>query len=82
VSPYQQQQAVLEEGERAAAHAGLAYVHRDFRDRYPEATRRSRELGMYRQNWCGCVISDVEARRERAERRAARQAARAETPSD
>ncbi len=70
VSPYQDGAVIAEEGERAAREVGIAYVHKDFRDRYPEATRRSREIGMYRQNYCGCVLSDVEARQARAERRA------------
>ncbi len=78
VSPYQNAEAIREEGELAAVAAGVRYMHRDFRERYPEATRRSRELGMYRQNYCGCVLSDVEARQQRAERKAARAAARAE----
>lgn len=72
VSPYQDAGAIREEGERAASRAGLRYLHRDFRDRYAEATRRSRERGMYRQNYCGCVFSEVEAREERAARKAAR----------
>jgi len=70
VSPYQDGAVIAEEGERAAAAVGIAYVHQDFRARYPEATRRSREMGMYRQNYCGCVLSDFEARQARAERRA------------
>jgi len=70
VSPYQDGAVIAEEGERAASAAGVTYVHQDFRDRYPEATRRSREMGMYRQNYCGCLLSDVEARQARAERRA------------
>ncbi len=41
----------------------------DFRDRYPEAVRRSRELGMYRQNFCGCRYSDIEAAAARAARK-------------
>ena len=72
VSPYQDGAVIAEEGQRAADAVGVTYVHQDFRDRYPEATRRSREMGMYRQNYCGCVLSDVEARRARAERRAKR----------
>ena len=74
VSPYQDALAIGSEGERAAAEAGVSYLHRDFRDRYPEATRRSRELGMYRQNYCGCVFSEIEARRQRDDRKAARRA--------
>lgn len=70
VSPYQNADTIAEEGRRAADAAGVTYVDRDFRDRYPDATRRSRQLGMYRQNYCGCVLSDVEARRAREERRA------------
>lgn len=77
VSPYQDADAIRVEGEAAAAEAGVAYLHRDFRERYPDATRRSRELGMYRQNYCGCVLSEAEAKRERAERKAARIAEKA-----
>jgi predicted adenine nucleotide alpha hydrolase (AANH) superfamily ATPase len=69
VSPYQDAEAIAVEGEAAAATAGIEFLRRDFTDRYPEATRRSRELGMYRQNYCGCVMSDLEAREERARRR-------------
>lgn len=60
----------------------LAYAHdlvpvvRDFRSQYPEATRVSRELGMYRQNYCGCRFSAAEACIERHEARDARKAAK------
>lgn len=76
VSPYQDEDSIAAEGEAAAAAAGLTYLRRDYRERYQDATRRSRELGMYRQNYCGCVMSDLEARQQRAERKAARQASR------
>lgn len=72
VSPYQDVERIELEAEHAAGLAGLVYAGRDFRDRYREATARSRELGMYRQNYCGCAMSEVEARVEREERRAAR----------
>ena len=77
VSPYQYTDIIREEVERAAAGAGIAPVFEDFRPYYDEATRRSRELGMYRQNFCGCRISDLEAAAERAERKAERAAAKA-----
>lgn len=69
VSPYQDPDAIREAGEAAAASYGVRYLHADFRDRYPEATRRSREAGMYRQNYCGCRYSREEAESARAERR-------------
>lgn len=65
VSPYQ----LFEDcGELLCAFAskyGLKPVWQDFRPFYPEATRESRELGMYRQNYCGCRFSAVEAAIER-----------------
>lgn len=77
VSPYQYTQIIREEVERAAAQAGVAPVFEDFRPYYDEATRESRELGMYRQNFCGCRISDLEAAAERTERKEQRAAAKA-----
>lgn len=75
VSPYQDQDAVREEGAAAGDAAGVRFLETDFRDRYPEATRRSRDLGMYRQNYCGCGPSAAEAEADRAARKAARTAA-------
>lgn len=76
VSPYQYTEIIREELERAAGNCGLAAVFKDFRPLYDEATRLSRELGMYRQNYCGCRISQAEAEAERQERKATRAAAR------
>lgn len=81
VSPYQLFDVCNDVLEHLARPLGLTPVIRDFRPWYPEATRRSRELGMYRQNYCGCRFSAAEAAigraRARDERRAARAAARA-----
>ena len=57
---------------------GLVSVWRDFRPLYPEATHVSRELGMYRQNYCGCRFSAAEAAVERHAARDARKAAKRE----
>lgn len=73
VSPYQYTSIIKEELERAAAHYdGLTALFEDFRPYYPNATKRSRDLGMYRQNYCGCAYSNKEAAAERAARKAAR----------
>lgn len=82
VSPYQDSSAIASEGRRAARSADVSWLERDFRDRYPDATRRSRELGMYRQNYCGCVMSDLEARTSREKRRAARRQEKLADASD
>ena len=62
VSPYQYTDVIRDELERAAAQAGVAAVFEDFRPFYDQATRRSRALGMYRQNYCGCRFSDASER--------------------
>lgn len=76
VSPYQFTSIIEEELTRAAEKHGVAVVFEDFRAFYPEATNRSRALGMYRQNYCGCRLSDLEAAAEREERKRARKAAK------
>ena len=76
VSPYQLFDICNDVLERLAAARGLTPVIRDFRPYYPEATRRSRELGMYRQNYCGCRFSAVEAAMDRARIRDERKAAK------
>lgn len=77
VSPYQFTEIIREELERACAAYGVAVVFQDYREQYPETTRRSKELGMYRQNYCGCAFSKVEAAEEREARKAEREAAKA-----
>lgn len=72
VSPYQDPAAIRAMGEEACAQAGVTFLVTDFRERYAEATRRSRALGMYRQNYCGCLPSRAEAEADRAARREAR----------
>ncbi len=78
ISPYQYTHIIEEETLRAANKYGVTALFRDFRPYYEEATRTSKELGLYRQNYCGCRFSYEEACAQRAERKAARAAARAQ----
>lgn len=76
VSPYQFGTVIQEELETVCADCGLTPVFQDFTPYYHEAVIRSRELGMYRQNYCGCIYSDAEAEAERSQRKAQHQAER------
>ena len=86
VSPYQFTDVIREELERAAAQAGVAAHFEDWRPYYDEATRISRELGMYRQNYCGCRFSIAEGEATRAfikqQRKEAKAAKAAERAAD
>ncbi len=68
ISPYQDQEAIRAAGEQAAAAAGVGLLYADLREHFHASADRARELGLYRQNYCGCLFS----RLERAERRAGR----------
>ena len=58
VSPYQNQEQIERAGEKAALKAGVEFVYRDYRKLYKDSVRISRENGMYRQPYCGCVFSE------------------------
>jgi predicted adenine nucleotide alpha hydrolase (AANH) superfamily ATPase len=65
VSPYQDQGVLREVGERAAASAGVEYLAEDFRPLFRQGHRRAKEMGLYCQNYCGCIYSEMEAARQR-----------------
>lgn len=77
VSPYQLFDSCHEVLVALADRFGLIPIWRDFRPYYTEATTRSRVLGMYRQNYCGCRFSAAEATLERQQARDQRKAQRA-----
>jgi predicted adenine nucleotide alpha hydrolase (AANH) superfamily ATPase len=77
VSPYQLFDVCSEELVAIARAFGLEPLVRDWRPNYPQATRRSRELGMYRQNYCGCRFSALEAQLDRQRMRDERRARKA-----
>lgn len=79
VSPYQLFDDCTELLVSLAGAHGLTPVVRDFRPWYPQATKEARELGLYRQNYCGCRFSAAEATMERHEARDARKAKRRAT---
>ena len=55
VSPYQYTQFIEEMLNQAAApYPELTVLFTDYRPYYPAATQKSRDLEMYRQNFCGC----------------------------
>ena len=75
ISPYKVSRWINEIGERLEKENGIRFVHSDFKKQngYQRSIEMSREYGLYRQNWCGCIYSQQERERKAAER---------ETPSD
>ena len=59
ISPMKNAEKLNEIGLRLAEELGVAYLCSDFKKRngYKRSTELSREYGMYRQDYCGCVYS-------------------------
>lgn len=58
VSPYQRHEVIKKVCEEMAEKYGVTFLYRDFRDGFYEGQNKARELGLYRQKYCGCVFSE------------------------
>ena len=59
ISPHKSFQKLTEIGKRIAKEYGIDYVAIDFKkkDGFLKTNKISRELNLYRQNYCGCKFS-------------------------
>lgn len=60
VSTHQDHDLIKKLGEAAAVRHGVVFVYRDFRPRVMDGVRKSKEMGHYRQQYCGCIYSEHE----------------------
>jgi hypothetical protein len=44
--------------EEEARSRGVVFHYEDFREGWKEGMERSRSMGLYRQNYCGCIYSE------------------------
>lgn len=59
-SRYQNHDLMRQKAEESAERYGIQFVYRDFRSGWQEGIRCSKELGLYRQQYCGCIYSEKE----------------------
>ncbi len=57
VSPYQKHELIKELGEKAAGKHGVEFYYRDFRPGFREGQQLAKEMELYRQKYCGCILS-------------------------
>ncbi|MDE6888600.1 MAG: epoxyqueuosine reductase QueH [Eubacterium sp.] len=59
ISPMKDAQRLNEIGGRLAQEYGVEYLYSDFKKKngYLRSTQISKEYGMYRQDYCGCIFS-------------------------
>ncbi len=64
ISPYQDQAKIREIGENISREEGIGFFYRDFREGFRDSQSMAREMGLYRQKYCGCIYSRVERQEE------------------
>jgi len=57
-SIYQDHESIRELGDELSSGGGIKFYYEDFRSGWDEGRRLSRNLGMYRQKYCGCIFSE------------------------
>lgn len=67
ISPLKNAGKLNEIGERLAEEYGVGYLNSDFKKKngYRRSTELSREYGLYRQDYCGCIYSKVEREQQK-----------------
>ncbi len=59
-SRHQNHEAIRNLGEEAATACGTVFAYQDHRSTWQEGIRISKEWGIFRQQYCGCIFSEYE----------------------
>lgn len=57
-SKFQNHELIASIGESIGKSTGIPFYYEDFRDGWKEGILKSKELEMYRQQYCGCIYSE------------------------
>ena len=57
ISPYQKHDIIIGICERLSKKYGLNFLYKDFRSMFWDGQHRAKQLGLYRQKYCGCIYS-------------------------
>lgn len=60
ISPYQNRELICQIGHDLAKEHGIRFHDQDFRPGFRQSQQMAKELGLYRQPYCGCVYSEKE----------------------
>jgi len=59
-SKFQKHDEIKSIGEAVGKSVGITFLYNDFRIGWKEGVETSKRLGMYRQQYCGCIYSEKE----------------------
>lgn len=57
-SKFQNHEAIITIGEAIGKSTGVPFYYHDFREGWQAGVTESKQLGMYRQQYCGCIYSE------------------------
>jgi predicted adenine nucleotide alpha hydrolase (AANH) superfamily ATPase len=60
ISPYQNRDRLVSIGRELAQEKGLEFYDEDLRPGFRQSQAIAKELGLYRQKYCGCIYSEKE----------------------
>jgi predicted adenine nucleotide alpha hydrolase (AANH) superfamily ATPase len=60
ISPHQKHDLIKEVGDELAKEKGIEFLYADLRKRYSDSRHMTKPLGLYRQQYCGCIYSEWE----------------------
>ncbi len=69
ISPYQKHDAICSVCEKLTAKYGVKFAYEDFRPMFWDGQHRAKELGLYRQKYCGCIFSIDEGGKKNAKKK-------------
>jgi predicted adenine nucleotide alpha hydrolase (AANH) superfamily ATPase len=64
ISPYQDHALLRQVGDEVGASHDIPFQYEDLRDGWSQRGRLTREYGLYRQQYCGCIYSEWERYRD------------------
>ncbi|HDQ41317.1 MAG TPA: epoxyqueuosine reductase QueH [Desulfonatronum sp.] len=67
-SRYQNREAILARGRALQEETGIRFPGEDFRPGWQQGIDLSRQWGLYRQNYCGCLYSELERHAKKLKR--------------
>ncbi len=67
-SRFQNHSAIHEQGEALAEQFGIRFIYEDFRKGWNEGIAVSKSMGLYRQQYCGCIYSEQDRYAPRAKK--------------
>ncbi len=67
-SKHQKHDLIASIAEETSRKHGIAFLYRDFRSGWRGGQQKAKALGMYRQQYCGCIYSEIERFYKKSER--------------